>query len=362
MVAVHFQNILGQSRPKYILQRALENDRVPHAYLFHGPTGVGKEAMALEFSKALFCSDNEEHPCRRCASCKQINTLSHPDLIYVFPSPKELKVEEERAVQQSIAHNPYAREKPWSNPSIGIDRIRLLRRLCNMKPSTDYRVMVIAEAEKMTAAASNALLKILEEPPPNTFLILTTSSINMLLSTIVSRCQVVQFGLISDGDIEYRLIEKHGVEANRARLLSRLSQGSYSRALEWLDDEFEEKHQIAIKLLRSFLKDFKVQIELAEEIAQKYDKKTIKEIFSLILIWFRDAFLLTQDHPEADQLINADKQDVLDRFINAFKTIDFNQAFYHIEYFNDLVDRNVHQTLLIMCFLTRLRGILKLEG
>ncbi len=361
MVTNKLDAVIGQQRPRYILQQALENERVPHAYLFYGPMGVGKEALALEFTKALFCQSQEERPCQTCSSCRQVSTLSNPDLIYLFPSPKELKVEEERAVLQSIAENPYAREKPWSNPTLGIDRIRLLRKACTIKSIGKYRMIIIAEAEKMTAAASNALLKILEEPPENTFIILTTDKLNMLLSTIISRCQIIQFGLIADAEIEKRLIEKYRIDAERARLLSRLSQGSYSRALEWLDDEFEEKRQVAITLLRTFVKDFQTRIDMAEEITKKYDKQAIKEIFSLILIWFRDAFLLYQGDVQSQQLINVDRKDVLHRFVHAFETIDFDRAFTSIEHYTQLIDRNVHQTLLLVCFLIKLETVLEMK-
>ena len=81
-----FAHVIAQHRAKGILSRAIENDRVPHAYLFSGPSGVGKEALAIEFAKALFCTGEGERPCDECSSCKRIMSFQHPDFTFVFPS------------------------------------------------------------------------------------------------------------------------------------------------------------------------------------------------------------------------------------------------------------------------------------
>ncbi len=97
-----FERIIGQSRPKDILQRALKNDRIPHAYLFSGPEGVGKEAMAIELAKALYCTDTENRPCNSCSNCQRIGAFEHPDIHFLFPAPKSATIDDERQILDSL--------------------------------------------------------------------------------------------------------------------------------------------------------------------------------------------------------------------------------------------------------------------
>ena len=361
MADIVLKNIIGQARPREILQRILEHGRLANGYLFVGPEGVGKVATAIEFARAIFCSNESVRPCGECSACRRVGGLRHPDFLYVFPKPKTASVEDERAVLDSVAENPYLRTRMWAAPVIGIDQIRELRKASALRPTENRRVVLISEAEKMTAEASNSLLKLLEEPPHAMHLILTTSLPSALLPTITSRCQEIKFGMIPDDEIEAALIREKNVEPDEARLIASISQGSYGRALEWLDEDWHERRELAVEFLRTALRDHLARLKLVDEIVDQYDKGTVKELLSLMLIWFRDALVLSAAGDGADstqRIVNHDQLETLQKFVSAFGHIDYDRAFAEIEKAIELIERNVHLHLLLVVLLTRLRRIL----
>jgi len=329
-----FDDVIGQHHAKGILQRALEHNRVPHAYLFTGSEGIGKEATALEFAKA--------------------------DFTFIFPSSAK-SIEEERAVLDSMMENPYKRKKPWASPTIGIEQIRELRRQANIMPLEGRRLVLIAEADKMTIPAANSLLKLLEEPPDTMHLILTAAKVNSMLPTILSRCQEIRFGPLTDNELERTLVEKIKVQPERARLLARMSQGNFTRALEWMDESFGQSREAAISFLRTCLKNPMAQVELVEEMVKKYDKKQIRDVLMLMLVWFRDALLLSEGETE-QRLVNIDQLEILQKFLGAFETIDFYAAGAEVEKSMAMIDRNIQINLILMVLMIKLQHVMKLKG
>jgi DNA polymerase-3 subunit delta' len=359
-----FAQIIGQIRPKEILARALQTGRIPHAYLFSGPAGVGKEAMAIEVAKALFCTGGGERPCDACSGCRRVGRFGHPDFLYLFPMPKTASVEEERRVLDSLVRDPYLRELPWAAPTIGIERIRELRRVSGLKPLEGRRVVVVAEADKMTPEASNALLKILEEPPPEMQLILTTSRDAGLLPTIISRCQRVDFSLLTNAEVAAALSARKEVNGEQAQLVARIAQGNYRHAAELLEENLKERRDLVIEALRICLKDDGTRIEWAEQVLEELDKRELRDFFGLMLVWFRDALVLflNRNAVEQDQLVNVDQLEVMNKFIGAFDEIRFDAIFAELEKSIEMLDRNVHPTLILVVLLTRLNQNLILKG
>ena len=158
-----FKDIIGNDMIKDHFKKAIENNKISHAYILTGEAGTGRKSIANAFSMALLCEKGGKEPCMVCHSCKQVLSGNHPDLIYV------------------------KHEKP---NSIGVDDIReQINDTIMIRPySSYYKIYIVDEAEKMTVQAQNALLKTIEEPPSYAVIILITTNQEAFLPTILSRC------------------------------------------------------------------------------------------------------------------------------------------------------------------------------
>ena len=261
-----FSEIVGHEQIKEHMQAAIRDKKPFHAYLFQGEEGVGKEALARTFAAGLQCqSESTDKPCKECVSCRQMESGNQPDVIRV------------------------TREKA----SLGVDEIR--EQLCNtmdIKPfSSPYKIYLVPEAEKMTEAAQNALLKTIEEPPEYGIVILMTSNISALLPTIQSRCLTMEFRPLSTAVVESYVKEHCQVPDYQARASAAFAQGNLGKAMRYAKSEdFIERKDHIISLLRHV-----EQMDLSEMLAVIKDlgtrKDEVRDYIDLMVLWYRDVLL-----------------------------------------------------------------------
>ena len=166
------ETIRDQPRAVGLLRRALDGERVAHAYAFVGPSGSGRMTTAQAFAQALLCETGRA--CGRCRGCALAAGAEHPDLHVIVPTPPE--------------------NKPRAARTIRIDAIRELERQASLRPALGgRRVLILDEAERMTGESPQAFLKFLEEPPAGTVVILVLSGVRAVPATVLSRCQIVRF-------------------------------------------------------------------------------------------------------------------------------------------------------------------------
>ena len=232
------------------LYRIKSKGRLGSAYCFSGPVGSGKEYAAIEFAKLLNCEKFTESACNKCQSCFKFKSLQHPNLKIIVPLPSNpksnkdsgaldgLKKEDIELLTSSMidkGKNPFYKINIPNAHRITISSIRDLRRDIYLKSQTSGRkIILIFDAHLLSEGAgesANALLKILEEPPPNTTLILVTDKRSMLLPTILSRCQIINFPRLSF-KIILEILESNGVENKNAIQIASLSDGNIHLALE----------------------------------------------------------------------------------------------------------------------------------
>jgi DNA polymerase-3 subunit delta' len=243
---------------------------------------------------------------------------------------------------------------------IRIASIRELKRKLILTSSGEGRVCVIvSRADEMTTEAANAFLKTLEEPHENVTIIITTSRQDVILPTILSRCQQVRCEPLSDGDISEALQNRNNIPKQEATLISAFAQGSYTRAVDFLGEAMQELRENAIEFLRSMLKKKVYRVEVAghiEQLTKKHDRRETEIILSILLLWMRDVSNFSQTGKK-DNLINIDKYDTLLKFSSGYPNKDYVRASEVLEKSINQLRKNVVTQLVLMRTVLDLRRL-----
>jgi DNA polymerase-3 subunit delta' len=222
---VRFRDIQHQDAALSILRRALRSGRAPHAYLFDGPDGVGKERAARALATRLLCESTAIAPdsdaCDTCPACRLMAAGNHPDFHLIERGLHKLHPDRSIRASKGLFL------------SVAIVRHFLIEPAGGAPALGRRRVFVVRDAERMNEEAQNALLKTLEEPPGSACLILVTASAGRLLPTIRSRCPTVPFRLLPREFVEAELV-RVGAEKSAARALATMADGRLGAALRWL--------------------------------------------------------------------------------------------------------------------------------
>lgn len=260
-----FSEIVGHEQIKEHLQAAIKDKKPFHAYIFQGDVGVGKETLARTFAAGLQCQGEEEKPCKACVSCRQVESGNQPDVIWV------------------------TRE----HASLGVEEIR--EQLCNtmeIKPfSSPYKIYIVPEAEKMTEAAQNALLKTIEEPPEYGVVLLLTSNISELLPTIQSRCLTLELRPLTTSTVEEFLKKQCQVPDYLAKASAVFAQGNLGKAMRYAKSEdFIERKDKVLSLLRNVNRmDSSEMLGVIKDLGTRKDE--VRDYIDLMALWYRDVLI-----------------------------------------------------------------------
>lgn len=308
-----FRKIKGQNRAITILQHAIMQKKVAQSYLFYGPEGVGKHLTAIYFAMALNCYvTGEKRPCGVCNSCKKFLNYEHPDFIYLFPAPKsdistEGEIKDKKILDEYKSYIVNKREAPYreftfsSTTSIRIDQIRYLQHRISVSPNeAKYKIYLIDHAEQMTTEAANAFLKTLEEPPSNSIIILTTTKVNSLLPTILSRCQKIPFYPVATSLIEEELrLRFGGLSETAYRLYARHANGNLERAFCLAEEGKIDSLDKVVAFLEVVLaQDDLKMIQLLTKIKTIKNPAILIDLLSYLTIWLYDLSMFIYDKEE----------------------------------------------------------------
>ena len=283
--------IVGHNHAVRQLKAGLKSERLSHAYLFVGPSHVGKSTLALNLAQAVNCVSSSERPCGQCSQCRRIASGLHPDFQVINPLQAD-----------------------GSRPGILMEDIRAAEHRIHLTPyEGSYRVFIFDGAENMSKEVSNALLKTLEEPPPRSLLILLATKDTDVLPTIISRCQRISLRPLPQDDVLNYLSANYSEDETKAQIIARLSRGRLGWALLALrDPSILERRGIELdRIIKLIDASVEHRFNAAADLASLFytDRQATEEVLEEWLFWWRDLLMVRQGAESS--VYNFDYMDVL---------------------------------------------------
>lgn len=313
-----FTNIYGHQKQIGMLQKAMAQERVGHAYIFSGLNAIGKKTLAMAFTQALNCENAAERydACGDCSSCRKMLHRNHPDIHVLETQAQFIRIDAIRNIQEQMTFKPLEGRR---------------------------RVFIIDDADKMNEQAANALLKTLEEPSADNIIMLVTARPYWLPQTILSRCRHVRMNPLASETVAEFLIEQKQKDPSKALLLASLSGGSIGQALE-LDSEdmIAFRADLSRILAAANLRDPMSLLTLASFLGQ--DKKEIRQGLKILNTYFRDA-LVYKETANASMIINADDLPAIASLAYRLNGEQILQNIALVERSNETIEMNVNKSL-----------------
>ena len=371
---IEFDIQQSQSKVWSKLNNSIENSKIGNAYLFSGSSGVGKEAMAIEFGAVINRNFYKDDKSEADASYLRFKKLQHEMLKLIVPLPAinthknnstvidSLSSKDLELLNNSIAHkskNPFHKIHLPNASRILINSIRELRRTLYLK-STDIgrKIVLTFDAHLLCvgrAESANALLKLLEEPPPNTTIILVTDNKNLLLPTILSRCQHIDFSPLPQSIIKKMLLDD-SIDEKTAEFIASISQGNMRLALQISSESAESlMHKIQELVTSVTYPNGRKWRKFVNENSQlaRTDLQQFQLNFFLLQIWFKSAHL--QRIGTSDSFQSAELHHLLDDFNQQFPKADLQKMDILLEDTMDAIGKNLHMPLILTDLLIKIQ-------
>ena len=263
-----FSDIPAHNFAKQKLRTFVDRNKIPHAILLEGPSGIGKYALARAFAQYIHCQNRQNgDSCGMCPSCLQHESFNHIDTHFVFPvvkksSPKKSFSDDYiDAWKDFLSENPYMDFQKWlvaldnvnAQPVIYVDESEeLIRKLNFTSHQAKYKVVLFWLPERMNQECANKLLKLIEEPYGDTLFVFVSNNSREILPTIYSRTQRIELKRLSDDVIAQYLVDNYAVEGQDALALAHIADGNIIEAdkIVSLSKENQKFLELFIQLMR----------------------------------------------------------------------------------------------------------------
>jgi len=349
--------IPGQRRVKQILDNFLQSKKIPHAFLFTGIDGVGKENAAIQFAKTLVSKSSfsdSEHV------INGITRLQEPFIKLIFPLPRgkneadssspteKLSQDEIELIREQLelkSENPFHRISIPKANKIKINSIRDIKKFLSMNyDETGYRFILISDAHLMNDEAQNSLLKNLEEPPENVIFIITTSMISKLKSTIISRCWRINFDPLSEEDLAIVLTQYFNVDKAIADEVAPFAMGSVQTALNLIEIDLHDLKEKTISILRySFGRKFQSAFDELKSVISDKNAESFKFIIGMIITWLND---IQRHRLNIDEFYFKDHIETFEKFNTKFPEVNLNDISSRLDKLSNLTQNNINPSIL----------------
>jgi DNA polymerase III subunit delta' len=365
---INWSGVYGQEPTKEILSQLIQSSQIPHAFLFSGADGIGKYFLALRFAQNLNSHENSE---KASFISNQILNLTEPFIKYVIPLPRGKnetdssgpveklnpdEIQELKSELKKKIKNPYYRISLERANIIKISSIREIGKFLSLNYSdVQYRFILISDAHLMNEESQNALLKNLEEPPGGVIFILLTAYPDLLRETIRSRCWNINLQPLKNEEIYKILTEYFGVSENIAGDVSSFADGSATRAIELIENNFENIKEKTISFMRfSFGGKFNSALNEVSQYLSENDSASVKLLIKMIISWLND---ILKYRLSVDNIYFKSHRETIEKFNKKFPEVELNEAIRNIDYLSSTVKNNVNLNTICLNLILELASI-----
>ncbi len=367
---MQFKSIIGQEGIKKRLIEMVQSNRLPHAQLFLGPKGCGKLALAVAFAQYALCENKQDNDaCGRCVPCIKTKKLIHPDVHFSYPTvgSKVVSTTFLKEWRTALAENPYMNVNQWLK-TLGADNkqgnitkdecVAIVKKLSLKTFEGRYKILIMWLPEYL-GKEGNRLLKLIEEPPENTLFILVAENQELILNTILSRCQILKINQLSDEEVAEGLVEKAGQSSEEAMSLARLANGNFNEALTLTEHTENDNAKLFLEWFRICYKGNGLEMVKQTEALAKLGRENQKYFFTYALHFLREYMVLKLTNDIDNIRLQKAERDTAQRMTKViqFEQIQpiqelINEAFFHIE-------RNANPKVLFLDVSIQLHRILR---
>ncbi|MBE2231464.1 MAG: hypothetical protein IAE96_12525 [Chitinophagaceae bacterium] len=389
-----FADIIGQQAVKKQLVELVQHNRLSHALLFLGKEGCGALPLALAFAQYVVCEKANPRPaaagpslfgeeipaekiaaadaCGVCPACLKAQQLVHPDIHYSYPTVTKKPGEKPIATDFITEWREFIKRNPYGNLFDWIEMIKekensqgkitarecdeIIKKLSLKSFESEYKVLVMWMPEEMDKEG-NKLLKIIEEPPANTLFILVTENEELVLPTIVSRCQLIKVPALDTAEIAEALQTRNHTDAAIARQVAGLSEGNYREALQLVQHADEDWLVQVREWLNALMKGGpKAEVGWVEEMSRmgrEKQKQFLRYFIHLIQQAIHYRLL-------GEQALIGDKEKEFAVKLNKYTGIEQQQAISEeLDKASYFIERNAHGKILFHALTLKLKHIIQ---
>lgn len=355
---MRFSDIIGQTAAKDFLRKLADTGHIPHALMLLGFPGSGDLALALAFAQYALCDQpSNGEACGTCSNCLKAARLVHPDLHFSFPTVGTNVTSDAHVAEwrKAVEENPWMDVNQWlqrigaENKQGNINKeecVLIARKLSFKNFEGSYKILVMWLPEYL-GKEGNRLLKLFEEPPENTLIILVAQNQELILNTILSRCQLVKVNRLSDEDVEQGLIRLKNLPPEKARPIARLAEGDFNEALRISQQPENDNSALFLNWMRKCYLGNGLEMVGWVENFTTLGRENQKQFLQYALHFLREFTLLKMAGTNNVRLLPQE----LKTAQNLTKVLEFHQIGHIEKLLSDCayhIERNANQKLLFL--------------
>ncbi|OWY21676.1 hypothetical protein C7N43_08960 [Sphingobacteriales bacterium UPWRP_1] len=367
---MQFANVIGQEAIKNYLLKNAQHGHISHAQLFLGAEGSGNLALALAYAQYLNCTNKQPaDSCGHCNSCQMSVKLAHPDIHFSYPTVttgnKGKKSTDYIAEwRQAVLQNPYMNVFDWlqfikaenKQGNITAEECdEIVRKLNLTSFQGAYKILIIWMPEYL-GKEGNKLLKVIEEPPAGTLFLLVAENADAVLSTIISRTQLLRIPPLNPPDIEKNLLNRFQLSHQTARQIAALCNGNYNAALRLMNNTNVNNRQMLTGWLNACLQNNVPQFALFTEEIAETGREIQKNFIGYCLHFFTECLRLSM-LPNYVPLLEKDEIQTANRLLQSLNFNSLEELVQAFEKADEHITRNANSRIVFFNLSVRLSAI-----